>query len=231
MGQQNQKYKTAENKPTEQKTYINTELTTACSYGYEDIAMKLLERIDECDLSYVDSNGNTPLMLAVSTKMENVAMKMLEKIDRCNIGKYNPYGNTALILACLYKMENVAMKLLERIYACNIDQINHKSQSALTIACDNCMEKVIIKIINHTHIIKDLSRIADADVRKNIVSGYINYQLERKNKSPIRENLSNDSDKLKQETEMLEEKLQKTNCMYCNEITDQNVHIAIVVPT
>lgn len=231
MGQQNQKYKTAENKPTEQKTYITTELTMACSYGYEDIAMKLLERIDECDLSYVDSNRNTPLMLAVSKKMENVAMKMLEKIDRCNIGRYNEYGNTALILACIYKMENVAMKLLERIYACNIGKTNYTKSQALTIACDNCMEKVIVKIINHTHNIEDLNRIKDADVRKNIINGYINYQLEIKNKSPIRENLLDDSDKLKQETEILEEKLQKTNCMYCNEITDQNVHIAIVVPT
>ena len=102
-----------------------------------DIALCLLNDIDNCDLSGIDNNGNTLLMYVCKNNMENIAMKILERIEDCNIGHINNNGITSLLFACSNKMEKVAMKLLERIDDCNIGKIGNCSCNSLHIISPN----------------------------------------------------------------------------------------------
>jgi ankyrin repeat protein len=119
----------------------------------ENVAMKILERIDECNIGKVitngkvTDNGRTALIFACWNKMESVAMKILERIDECNISQFDKNGCTALIWACINKMESVAMKILERIDKCNIGKITNNGSTALILACENKMENVAMKML------------------------------------------------------------------------------------
>ena len=83
----------------------------------ENDAIKILERIDECNIGKFNDNGCTALIWSCCNKMENVALKILERMDECNIGQ----GNTALILACLNNMENVIIEIVKYTEDIDID--------------------------------------------------------------------------------------------------------------
>lgn len=72
-----------------------TSIMLACYYGLSETALKLLEYIRHCNLSYV-SYDCTALMYACNRKMIDVCLRMLEYPDLCNLNYTNKRSNNAL---------------------------------------------------------------------------------------------------------------------------------------
>ena len=72
----------------------NTPLMIAICKGMEDVALKILENPDQCNLNQIDKNGGTALMFAINRNMEKVALKILENPDQCNLNYVSKNGNT-----------------------------------------------------------------------------------------------------------------------------------------
>lgn len=136
--------------------YRRTPLIAVCEHKLEDIALKILEHPDKCNMgysytgtsftSYSNEPRDTALMWACRNKMERAALKMLEHPDKCNLGhrsstKYKK-GTTALQLAIDNDMTTVADKIAE-----HVDVINSLS---LTDAQKAAIEKYVVKKRNDT---------------------------------------------------------------------------------
>ena len=126
----------------------NTALILAIRRKMEEVALKILDYPEKCNLDYIDKYGGTALLWAICKRMKEVALKILNYPKKCNLDYIDQNGNTALIFAIKNKMKEVALRILDYPNRCKLGHINNRDTS-LTWACKYEMKKVALKILNY----------------------------------------------------------------------------------
>jgi ankyrin repeat protein len=118
-------------------------LQTACSNGFDTLAMELLEAIDP---SYTDNDGNTALVEACRNGLTDVAISIIRT------GKSNPSqvnninGYTALIYSCYYGYNDVVTELINTGLS-NPSFVDSYGYTALIYACYYGYTDIAIELI------------------------------------------------------------------------------------
>jgi len=123
-----------------------TMLYYACLKKLDNVALRLIKKMDKKSINRCDKNGETVLNLAIYNRMEEVAIELIKRMSDDMINKMDNYDQSAIYYACYRNMEKVALILLPRINKNVINkEVNNKS--LLYYACENNMEEVAIEII------------------------------------------------------------------------------------
>jgi len=78
----------------------------------EEMAIKVIDKMEIETINKANKYRNTALILACSKQMERVALKLLER-ENININYVDQYGETAMVLATSNNMKSVIEKIKE----------------------------------------------------------------------------------------------------------------------
>jgi len=120
-----------------------TVLYWACVNKMSDVAIKLIDRMNNEAINKWDNDGRTALSWACRQNMPTVAMKLIDRMCEEAINKWDDEGKTALYWACDEKMENVALKLIERM---SIEAINKNKEKILNLIKKYHMKEIEKKL-------------------------------------------------------------------------------------
>jgi ankyrin repeat protein len=96
--------------------YGNTTLMWACWCRVTDVALKILDMSDSCNIikpEQINKDGDTALIIACRNKMTEVSLKLLDMDDIRKPEQITIYGETALSYAYQNEMPEVIKKIHE----------------------------------------------------------------------------------------------------------------------
>ena len=99
-----------------QDVYGQTALHWAAGKGFEEIAKKLIDKMDDNEISIQkEENKYTALHLAVQSNNIEIVQELLDKNIPGFVGKQDVYGQTALHWAAGKGFEEIAKKLIDKM--------------------------------------------------------------------------------------------------------------------
>ena len=162
----------------QERYYADTPLTMSIHKKFPQIALKLFDNPNICDIGTVNAQGNNALMLSAENNMSIVAFKLFEHRTKCKLGTVNKKGDTVLMIAIRSGLLQLVLSLLDHCDQCKVEQINNKGESALTLALDKDLCHISYKLYNRDKSIEYLS-LKQVDRLTKILDSY--EKLPKKN--------------------------------------------------
>lgn len=146
----------------------NTLLHKAAEYGYEMLAVKLLEK--GLDVNQKRQNGSTPLMVAAFKNQGGIAKILVQ--NKVEVNLKSPKGFTALHLACQWSDLEILQLLIDS--GANVeDKLEGFITSPLMIAAYFNRPDIVEYLLNHKADIQELNH-EQANALHISITGYQN---------------------------------------------------------
>ncbi len=144
------------------RTYNMTLLITACIKNKKRVAKKLMERMREETINYVDNYNRTALFYACYSNMREIVFELIDRTDEENMKMIDTMGNIALGGIIKNKMEEEGIYMMRKMREGDIDI----DETTIMFIINNRLDELLIEII------RKMSE-ESVDVKKIVIASYM----------------------------------------------------------